>query len=583
MSILSVTDELVSRLAAYRTRLEQHPEMPVCDLLPLIFRLKGKPFDIRDGHFPHEPLFRLLQLPRRQVIKAGRQIAKSTNLAAVGILRAASIPYYNTLTVTPLFEQVRKFSSNYVKPFLVESAVKAYLLKPGTDNSVLQRTLANGSNLFYNYALNSADRIRGTSGDEADLDEVQDFDLDVLPIIESCLDASPYKIIRYSGTPKTYDGPLQVYWDLSSQGIWHIPCQATGCKHVNRCSADGDLLKMIDSPKTLVCSKCCQPLDSTLGNYRHDRPDRRMSFPGYHMPQVIFPMHYSVPAAWLKVQETIREKPKFVLYNEVLGESLDVGLKLMTLEEIKRAAILTTTKPADFPKADYVLTAGGIDWGGKGKEKTGDKEEFISNTAFAISGLRVDGKVDVKFLFKTPYEYNHSQEAELAKNVMCAAGVDWVAHDFGGAGDVRESFMVEKGLPSNRICPMTYSSLSMNKPIVFFNPSGVTGARSSYVIDKARSLLLLVELIRHGIVRFPDFESNRQALEDFLSIYEETIETPRGKLRLVKRLRRRTDDIVHAVNFSVMALFHASGQWPALADSFMELPGPDQRWAEGDR
>jgi hypothetical protein len=522
-------------------------------------------------------------VPRRQVTKAGRQVAKSTNMAATGILRAASIPYYNLLTVTPLFEQVRKFSSNYVKPFLAETTLRTQIVAPGTDNSVLQRTLSNGANMFYNFASKSADRIRGTPADELDVDEVQDFDLDVLPVIESCLDASEYQLIRYSGTPKTFDGPLQYYWDLSSQGIWHILCQTTGCKHENICSVDGDILKMIDNPKTLVCAKCNQPLDARIGMYVHGRPERRMTFPGYHMPQVIFPMHYENPKKWDKIQKDLKgEKPKYIIWNEILGESLDVGQKLLTITDLKRAGTAPVTKPQQFPRSRYIMSVGGTDWGGKGKERVTDKEDFISNTALALGGMRNDGVIEIKWLYRTPYEANNYQEAKLVYETFRGVGVDWLAHDFGGAGNVREDIMINLGMPREKIAPFTYTRLSFNKPIVFFEPSGVRGARSSWSLDKPRSLSLLCEMIKSGLVILPEYEKVKEYLEDFLSIYEETIETPRGKQTLVKRVPRRTDDVVHAINYVVMTLCHATGKWPKIADAYMNLKGPDQQWTDQD-
>ena len=573
--------QLEDALTRYRHILDENPEMPVCDLLPLIFRLKGKPFSIRD-HFPHEPMYRLNMIPRRQITKAGRQVAKSTNMASVGILRAATVPYYNLLTVTPLFEQVRRFSSNYVKPFLAETTLRSHIIGAGTDNSVLQRTLANGSNLYYNFASKSADRIRGTPADELNVDEVQDFDLDTLPVIESCLDASTYGILRYSGTPKTFDGPLQCYWDLSSQGVWHIPCQVTGCKHENVCSTDGDILKMIDNPKTLVCAKCAQPLDARLGQYVHRRPERRLSFPGYHMPQVIFPMHYALPNKWQKIQDALREKPKFIIWNEILGESLDVGQKLLTVDDLKRAGKAPFCTPGQYDSNRYIMSAGGVDWGGKGKERVTDKEEFISNTALALGGMRNDGVIEIRWLYRTPYEANNYEEAKLVYETFRDTGIDWLSHDFGGAGNVREDILIQLGMPREHIAPFTYATLMFNKPIVFFEPSGERGARSSYTLDKPRSLFLLAELIKAGIVILPEYERVKDFVEDFLSMYEETIETPRGKQSLVKRIPRKHDDIAHAINYVVMTLLHATGRWPKIAEAYQNLKGPDQNWNEHD-
>ncbi len=568
-------------LVRYRQLLIEHPTKPMTELLPLIFKLKGKPYSLVD-HFPHEPIFRITgEVPRRQVIKAGRQVAKSTGQASCGILRAAMVPFFNHLTVTPLFEQVRKFSSNYVKPFITESSVKTLLRNAGADNSVLQRTLPNGSNLFYNYASNSADRIRGTPADEVDADEMQDFDLDVLPIIESCLGASPYKIMRYSGTPKTSDGPLEVYWLDSSQGIWHIICDH--CGYDNDCSADGDLLKMVDDPITLVCGKCKRPVDSSTGFYVHRFPERRVMFPGYHMPQVIFPMHYRRPVDWQEVQNTRLKKPKFVFYNECLGESCDTGTKLLTIQELQGAAKLKHVDPADFHNGKYIKTALGVDWGGKGKEKTTDKDDFVSNTALALAGLRGDGVVEIPWLFKTPYTADHYEEADLVLKAAGKANVDWIAHDFGGAGNVRESIVLHQGWPYEKIAPLTYSIMSVNKPIIFYAPAGQDGARSSWTIDKTRAILLFCALVKTRKVLFVNWEDGKECLDDFFSIFEESIDGPRNSQRtLVKRLRKRTDDIVHACVFATMVLFHSTDTWPDIAEAFMKLEGDDEVWRKED-
>ena len=81
--------------------------------------------------------------------------------------------------------------------------------------------------------------------------------------------------------------------------------------------------------------------------------------------------------------------------------------------------------------------------------------------------------------------------------------MNWVAHDYGGAGDVRESILVKAGWPIQKVCPFTYLSMAPDKPIVHYNDPGATGARKFWGLDKARSLLLLCELIRAGYIIFP--------------------------------------------------------------------------------
>jgi hypothetical protein len=416
-------------------------------------------------------------------------------------------------------------------------------------------------------------------------DEMQDFDIDVLPVIQSCLDASPFKIERYAGTPKTFDNPLQVYWDFSSKGVWHIPCQETGCKYENRCTVadDGDSLKMIGDGRrrkdgrlnTLICAKCGQPLNSRLGYFIHGYPNRRKTFAGFKKPQILFPMHYESALAWDKIMDVARNKPKYLFYNEILGESIDTGQKLITIKDLKEAGVAKYQPPSNFDRARYLMTAVGADWGGKGKEKTTDTEEFISNTSFALGGIRGDGVVEITWGYQTPYSADHFQEAGMCREAAATSSADFIAHDYGGAGDVRESILVRSGWPLGRVLPFTYVALGLNKNIVTYAP-GAADARTSYSLDKARSLLLLCELIKAKKVVFAPYEGRMATLmNDFLAIYSEKRDNPRGGSSvLINRIHKQHDDFVHAVNFVVMGLFHRTQKWPnvgAIWDEIMKL------------
>jgi hypothetical protein len=519
-------------------------------------------------------MFIMGNVPRLMLFKTARQVAKSTGVAASQILKAFIQPYYNILTVMPLYEQVRKFSSNYVKPFINSSPIKSRLIGDLYNDSVLQRSLGRESNLFYSYSSGDPNRTRGIAASETNFDEIQDLDIDDIPIIESTMGASQYKISRYTGTPKTFDNPIQLYWEDSSQAVWHIECQETGCKYENRSSIDADLLKMIGE-ETLVCAKCGMPLNSRLGYFVHAFPERRKIFPGYHIPQPILPMHYESPSNWFLLKNFLREKPTYVSYNEVLGESYDVGSKIITAAELKAACtVKTLERPADMPSGQYIMEVLGIDWGGRGKEKTSDTDDFISNTAMALGGMNADGTVDINWLYKVPYTVDLSEEASLAVKVASDAHAEWISLDYGGQGNVQESQIRANGWSPSRIVPFTYSIMTPAKPIVFYSPPTSRGVRSSYTLDKARSILLLCELLKRGIVRLPDKEQLfNDHLRDFLNIYEESIENPGGSPRkLVKRMSRRTDDIVHAINFVVMTLFHSTKRWPQVAEAFVNHP-----------
>lgn len=548
--------------------------------LPLILQLRGQPYSLNWSHFMFEPMFKFIGMPRRMMLLCGRQVSKSTSMAASQILRAAIQPNYNILTVMPLYEQVRKFSQNYVRPFITTSGVRNRLVSELGTDSVLQRQigpLQHNSSLFYSYSSGDPNRVRGIPADETDFDEIQDLDHADLPIIESCMGASRFKIVRLTGTPKTFDNTANLLWEDSSQAHWHIPCC---CGKENKAAVDGDLIQMIGdggkrpdgSVRTLICANCGRDLNSRIGYYVHDYPDRRSIFPGYHAPQPILPMHYESPPDWHVILETMHEKATYIFYNEVLGESYDAGSKVITYEELHKAAQVTPCEPKDMLPSRYIATMVGIDWGGRGKEKTSDTDDFISNTAFAVAGMRSDGVIEIPWLHKVPYVVDMSHESHMAVNVAASSRSDYIAMDYGGQGNVQEQQVRAWGWPAERVVPFTYAVMAPTRPVVYYNPPKHRGVRSSYTLDKPRSILLLAELLKRGLVLLPNSDKYlKDHLRDFLNIYEESIENPSGSpRRLIKRMSRRTDDVVHAINFAVMGLFHYTNSWPKIADSFVE-------------
>lgn len=559
-------------LSALNGMLEHDPNGSVVPLLPLIFRLKNKPYSLEYSHFMFAPLYHLREMPRRMVWKTARQCSKSTSLAASQIIMAALKPHFNQLTVTPLYEQVRRFSQNYVRPFISSSPFRDSLFR-GEDNidNVLQRTLANSSSLFYGYSQGDPDRLRGLNLDAILADEVADLDISDLPVIEAGMSASPYKLVKYTGTPKTLDNTLSLLWDDSSQGIWHIPCTELGCKHLNRCSVPGDLLEMIGDT-TLVCAACKKPVNSRLGGFKHDFPSRLRSFAGYHVGQPILPMHYDQPKNWKIITDFRKEKPVYSFYNEILGLAFDSGSKLVTAEQLRAAAVAPSVEPEMTHTIPSIMTTLGLDFGGRGREKSTDNDDFISNTAMAIANMTPNGTIDISWIYKVPYSVDPTSETEIAVRAAMASRAQYIALDYGGQGNVQESLIRSRGWPEDRIVPFTYAVMSPSRPIVYYNPPQVRGVRSSYTLDKPRSLLLLCELIKRGIVRLPnDPKYLDDHLRDFLNLIEESMDNPRGSpRRLVKRASRRTDDVCMAINYAVMALFHATGAWPELTSSFVE-------------
>lgn len=554
-------------------------------LIPLLglLNLNGRPYNL-EGHFFMEPVFNV-QLPPRLLLKCGRQVTKSTSLAANSVLRSAGTPYLNTLFVTPRFEQIRRFSNNYIRPFVKQSAISHLVDDPTVVNQTLQRSLSNHSSLYFSFAFLDCERVRGISADIVNFDEVQDLDYDFIPLITECMSHSSFRISMFSGTPKTLDNTIEQLWSESSGAEWVIPCES--CGYWSMSSIHADLLKMIE-PKGLSCSQCKNLLNADLGHWYHVQARDHSRFLGYHIPQIIVPLHYSNPERWIELIEKRDGKHGYTqakFLNEVLGESADVGVKLITITDIRRASKLG---PNDFSQSiDRFRTlpfrAMGVDWGGGG-------EEEISFTTAALVGFDpTTGIVEVPYMERLHSGYSHDEEARRMLWLFTEAGCQFFAHDFGGAGAVRETLMIQAGIPLERIVPIMYVR-SVTRDILTYHPPPLGEIRGYYKLDKARSLVLQAICVKSGTILLPEYESAKNLTSDFLSLIEEKREMAAGSdIYLIRRIPKQPDDLAHSINFGCCALWHYCRQWPdiskverfKLTEEQLNLAEPPQPWSGG--
>ncbi len=553
-------------------------------LLPLLFSLKGKPYSL-DNYFPFEPFFRT-RIPRATLLKTGRQVSKSTSLAAQGISTAISMPYFSTLYVTPLYEMIRRFSHNYVREFIESSPSKELLVSEDLAQNVLQRQFNNGSNMYFSYAFLDAERTRGIPADKNAIDEVQDIQYDFLQIIHETLSGSPYAVKAYSGTPKTLDNTMEKLWQDSSQAEWIIKCHHSGCNYWNVPSLSHDLLKMLgpwheeisEKIPGVVCAKCRKHLNPRSGRWVHAYPERRWSFSGYHIPQIILPMHYANPEKWdiLIGKSQGRANTTFTTFlNEVCGESYDEGSKLLSETDLKAAAVLPW--PNDWRKAadqigGYVRRVLAVDWGGGGGalKATGDSgKSRTSFTSLAVLGYRADGIIDVLWGMRSLKTHDYYYESQLVVETLNRFRCSHLVHDYGGAGAIRETFVHQAGWPAENIVPIAYHTTAKHN-IMTFHPATESHPRHWYSVDKSRALVLTSQCIKFGLIRFfqYDFKSADDAglIRDFLALLEEKIDGRGTTDRyVIVRHPNLPDDFAQAVNIGSCALWHIAKRWPDLS------------------
>lgn len=524
-----------------------------------LLRLNGKPYSL-DQHFVMEPLFKL-RMPRRTLYKCARQVAKSTSLSARGSMHSVSNPYLRTLFVTPRYEQVRRLSSNYVRPFINESPIRSMFVDESCTQHVLQRSFNNGSTMYFSFAFLDVDRVRGIATDVVVHDEVQDLDYDFVPIIRECMSASTIAMSLYSGTPKTLDNGIQAMWEESSQAEWVTPCEA--CGHWNVASIHEDLMKMIGL-KGIVCGRCQKPINPRMGHWYHFNGENAPSFHGYHVPQIIMPMHYDDPEKWVELLAKRDGKGNYngtKFLNEVLGESADSGVKLVTITDIKAASQLGPNifeQAIDkFRRCKVRVLA--VDWGGGG-------EEEVSFTTLALVGLNaITGKIECHYCERFHMGYSHTEEARKLLYYFTQAGCHYFAHDYGGAGAIRETLMIQSRLPIDKVIGFSYVRAGTRDLVVYKKP--VDGEfRGYWSLDKARSLVLQAICVKGGQILLPEYETSKNVTHDMLALMEDKHEMPKGSdIYLIRRQAKQSDDFAHALNFGSIAIWHTEQRYPDLS------------------
>jgi hypothetical protein len=577
LASIDVTDQasVHAKASVLRELAGRHAFPSLEPLLPLVLNLNGKPYTIKD-HFAFSPLFRVLT-PKNQVWCTGRQVSKSTSLAAHGVVFSNAVPFFKTLYITPRFEQVRRFSNNYVRPFVDLSPIKSQWSGTSTENSVMQRSFKNNSMMLFSFALLDADRVRGVSADRVCIDEVQDMDPDHVPIIQETMSYSRWGTSYYTGTPKTLDNLIYGLYKRSSQAEWFIPCES--CKHWNIPALEHDLDAMIggynihisEKQPGTVCAKCRKPINPRHGRWVHRFPERRWQFAGYHVPQIILPLHFADPEKWstlLLKREGYGNMTQAQFYNEVMGESVDTGQKLISETDLKAACTLEWENkkepdPACFRNLqDYKHRILAIDWGGGG-------EAGISFTVLSVMGFRPDGTIDVIWAKRLLIGGDHLAEAVECMKWSNLFNCDFVAHDYTGAGTVRETVMVQAGFNLDRVMAMRLVRSAAQDLLVYKPPTEINH-RAHYSLDKTRSLLYTCQAIKLKQVRFFQYDRISQEMpgliSDFLALVENKADSRTSSdIYTITRNVLLTDDFAQAVNLGCAALWHINDAWPNFA------------------
>lgn len=555
----------------------------LADILPLIFRYNGEPVTL-NNHQPFETAF-YINRPRRMMFKCARQVGKSFTNAQLVLLRANMIPNWNILYITPQFDTVRRFSSLYIKTLIEESPIRRQMYRKGFSAQVLQRTLANNSTLFFNYASNDANRTRGTNSHENFYDEVQLITSDTLDILAQTMGGSPFgEYETYAGTPLSPSNIIDRKFSESTMSVWMIKCRH--CGYENRAALEFDLLKMIgplhedisEKQPGLVCARCSKSgkhgmksLYTDDGRWYHRAPERRQSFLGLHIPQPIMKWHAHSYDRWLNLHNRLAGGNEATIFNESLGESADTSFKPVSMDDLRRAAVLPHSghdvAAAQQRSNRYLRLVMGIDWGGGGM--TG-----LSLTKAAILGFDADGRTDVLYGIELNHAHRPAEEVKVLTQLARLFKVHTIAHDAGGGvGATRETMMRQNGVGNADIWSMSYTG-AMKNNIIVYHPATADNPLPWYSIDKSQSLMFTCQALKQGHLRTFKLDyvndNNTGLLHDFTSLYTDVSRSPgRSDILIIDREEGTCDDFAHAVNLGAHALWSGGHCYPKLS-----------RWAE---
>lgn len=393
------------------------------------------------------------------------------------------------------------------------------------------------------------------------MDEIQDLDFSFLPVIKECMSASPLGPIElYCGTPRSLLNTIEALWTSSSQAEWITPCP---CGHENIPTVAEGVMDMIQ-PKGLSCKKCGRLIQPRNGRWEHTVSDKANSFAGYHLPQIIMPMHYENPVKWRDILYKRNNIHPATFMNEVLGESCDTGMHLLSPNQLRDACSLDWKN--DYSEAishrrDYQHVVMGVDWGGHGRDMT-------SFTAVSLMACSSSGQLHCLYGERLLSAMTEVDEIKRIIEIYRSFQCQFLAHDYGGSGSLREIMVIQSGLEQECIMPIQWVSSAAQDLVTFKSPKKTT--RAYYSVDKTRALSIALAMIKAGLMKFPKYEDGI-LFEDWLSLIEEKYETPyKSDFYLIRRNPARSDDFAHACAFASVCLWHTLDAYPDLAASFRQ-------------
>lgn len=412
-------------------------------------------------------------------------------------------------------------------------------LHPDLSDRVFHKQFTQGSEMFFSYAMDDGDRLRGPSTDRCMYDEVQDILFDPVIIVgnETMAD-SDYAYETYSGTPKTMENTIQYLWDTSTQTEWVMKCSSCGS------------YQYIDSEKAIgkdgpICLKCGTYLNPFGGCWVDMNPvpkdkDENETIKGFHINQLIMPRNVPLSmkkfgqeaedkarARWRRIYTKYDENPISLVRNEVIGVSDAIGTRMITKEELLELCtdreLLQTPSPHTL--RGFAYTVGGVDWSGGGTKG-------VSRTVIWIWGFHAQTQKLILLFYKVYPRMNPVHIIDEIAMICSQYQVSMVVGDAGEGHVANETLRAKIGY--HRVTQMQYGGTDKT---IYFN--GI----DRYVANRTTLIDNYFLLLKRKGVEFGKENAMRTAIDDILNVFEEV--TSSGK-KVWQHSAERPDDCLHA-------------------------------------
>jgi len=459
----------------------------------------------------------------------------STTLGNWSITDAIGVPHSEQLIVLPSIMQMRRFSSDKVGKIVATSPlVKKWFVDHTCERAIYKRSFLNGSTMEF-AAMTQMESIRGGAKNRVSEDEVQDMDLDALAIVEEVLSgqASDKIAIARTGTAKTVGNTLDVTFKKSSQCEWIVPCPSG---HHNVPSPDniGD--------RGFICKKC-RSLCDVRGGYWRSMAGLDAEWMGFHIPQIILPLHTEDQGNWRKL---LRKRnggvSPVVFLNEVMGIPAGSGITALTEEDlIKCCEPVYEIDPHYFRGKDHDIAVvfGTCDWG---------LMAIKSFTIASIWGITKAGRIKLLFAYRfldpDPYK-----QVEQIIRLFTNAGVELVGCDW-GMGMI-QSRIIEEQMPQVPVHRFMY--VGEQRALMSWYKEG-----KLWRVNRTQAMTEAFVWMKRQRFWFPNWSWFKEYIApDILCIYEEAVNQVTFKNDVIRYAHpdSQADDATHTCVYALLLLW----------------------------